>query len=129
MGQDTGCNFTRRFGKKLVKPLESFTIQSVQIGALNGTFVQGHVFELSSGAINDGDVLIIRVSNTSVLDLGDVYNESTPPDSASLESDIDAHGGYCQVTFDMSFDTLSFDFYIYSSETDDYIKLFQIIMQ
>ena len=129
MGQDTGCYFAGRSCKKLVKPLESFSLQSVQIGALNGTFVQGHVFELSAGAINNGDVLIIRVSNTNVLDIGDIYNESTPPDSASLESDIDAHGEYCQVTFNRSFDTLSFDFYIYSSETDDYIKLFQIIMQ
>ena len=91
--------------------------------------MQGHVFELSAGAINNGDVLIIRVSNTSVLDLGDVYNESTPQDSASLESDIDAHGEYCKVTFDMSFDTLSFDFYIFSNDTDDYIKLFKIIVE
>lgn len=129
MGQDTGRYFARRFGKKRVAPLPTFSVESSQIDTINGTYQQGHIFNLAQGTVKTNDKIRLRVSDTNRFDLGDVELDDDKIMWAHISSSDDEQDPYVDIIFDDIPTVFTFPVRVWDNQSDNYVELFKIIEQ
>ena len=127
MGQNAGCNFTRRTYKKLVEPSVDYDLSSDNIQLLNGGYKIGHTFNLSGEQINEGNTFTVRLVDNDKYDIEDyAINGSNAND---LDPNIITSGGnkYLVLTFLKSLATVDISIVFFDNSLNDYVIFFYIV--
>lgn len=121
MGQDTGCNFTRRSRKKRVAPLIGFSIQSTDIPALNGHYKLGADINITSLGAKQGDSFRVIMDNPEPYDLGSVSDN----DGDILTCEVDELD--LIITFVNPNNPFKLEFTLTHNDDSDYTVIFNLI--
>lgn len=110
-------------------PLPTFSVESSQIATINGTYQQGHIFNLAQGTIKTNNQIRLRVSDNSRLDLGDVEFDDDKYTWAHITSSDDDQDPYIDIIFDDIPTVFTFPVRVFDYQSDNYVELFKIIEQ
>lgn len=108
-------------------PLPTFNVESSQIATINGTYQQGHIFNIAQGTVKTNDKIRLRVSDTNRFDLGDVEFDDDKITWAHISSSDDERDPYTDIIFDDIPTSFSFSVRVWDSIVNDYVELFKIV--
>lgn len=109
--------------------MPTFSVESSQIATINGTYQQGHIFNLAQGTIKTGNQIRLRVSDTSRFDLGDVEFDDDKIMWAHIASSDDDQDPYVDIIFDDIPTIFTFPVRVWDLPSENYVELFKIIEQ
>ena len=106
-----------------------YRVESEDTPFFNGEFNQGHVFDLSTLDIMQGDSFYILISDAKRVDMSKYYTTNNDDDIWSVDIEhIDTDDWYlCH--FDFPTDTFTSDFYVWDKLISNYVLLFKLVKQ
>lgn len=107
-------------------PLPDFRLISDDISILNGGYMQGHSFNLSSDQLKQGSSFKIIYLRNDALVWSDIELRGTNTDVLVTEFISDTDPYYIQCTFINAIESFDIDVNIWDNNLDDYTILFNL---